>query len=182
MQKRTKYVILGLLRDEAMTGYEIKKCIDQRMSFFWQESYGQIYPELNSLLAGGMIAEEPVQTGETNRRGKIKYRITPSGIEAFNRWMKEDNEKDTVRSEALLKFSLATGVNDDDLIKHLETFYQRNKERLNLYLAFEKNLKEFIRVHENHRYILEVLSLGIKQQELYCSWSEEYKKRLEEKK
>lgn len=34
MESSTKYVILGLLYNESLTGYEIKKIIDSRMTFF----------------------------------------------------------------------------------------------------------------------------------------------------
>jgi DNA-binding PadR family transcriptional regulator len=38
--KKTRYVLLGLLQEEELSGYEMKKAIDIRMSFFWQESFG----------------------------------------------------------------------------------------------------------------------------------------------
>ena len=45
MEKRkTRYVILGLLLEGSLSGYDIKKIIDTRFSFFWSESYGQLYP------------------------------------------------------------------------------------------------------------------------------------------
>ena len=48
--KKTRYVLLGLLQEEELSGYEMKKIIDIRMSFFWQESFGQIYPELSKMI------------------------------------------------------------------------------------------------------------------------------------
>jgi DNA-binding PadR family transcriptional regulator len=47
--KQTDYVILGLLSEAPMTGYTIKRLIDIRFKFFWNESYGQLYPELRAL-------------------------------------------------------------------------------------------------------------------------------------
>ena len=180
MKKKTGYVILGLLRDENLTGYEIKSYIDHRMSFFWQESYGQIYPELNALLSKGMIVEDGADHTENCKRAKIKYVITEKGLAEFNCWMKENNEKDTVRSEALLKFFLASDSNKEELIQHLDSFQKQNEDRLQLYRRFEMNLTEYSNVHDNHKHILEVLALGIKQQELFCSWSNDYIKRLKE--
>jgi PadR family transcriptional regulator AphA len=171
MKKKTRNVILGLLRDESMTGYEIKNCIDKRMSFFWQESYGQIYPELSAMIKEGLIIENDDQS---NKRGRIKYSITEEGITAFDMWMTAENEKETVRSEALLKFFLADDKNKEDLKYHLEQFYEQNKERLTVYRMFEENLLGFADMHNNHKYILRMLELGIKQQELYCNWSKEY--------
>lgn len=180
MKKKTKYVILGLLRDENLTGYEIKKIIDIRMSFFWQESYGQIYPELNALLTEGMITEvTEEQSRESDARGKIKYAITKEGLLVFNSWMEAENDKDTIRSEALLKFFLAADDNTDALKQHLKNFHQHNEELLQLYSFFDEQLKGIVDMHTNHKYILEVLALGIMQQKLYCSWSSNYLTKLE---
>ncbi|MCK7479112.1 MAG: PadR family transcriptional regulator [Candidatus Moduliflexus flocculans] len=57
MANNTKYVILGLLTEAPLSGYEIKKLVDIRFRFFWSESYGQIYPELKRLTAMGLIDE-----------------------------------------------------------------------------------------------------------------------------
>jgi DNA-binding PadR family transcriptional regulator len=181
MKKKTRYVILGLLRDEALTGYEIKNIIDIRMSFFWQESYGQIYPELNEMLEEGLIKEAD-EGKEQGGRGKIKYSITDQGKIAFCEWMAEDNDKDTVRSEAMLKFFLADDSNKSAMEKHLTQFYLQNKKKLELYHSFTDNLTQLKELHNNHKYILKMLELGTRQQEVYCNWSEEYLKELREEK
>ena len=55
--RQTDYVILGLLGERPMSGYEIKKVVDIRFRFFWNESFGQIFPSLKRLLEEGLIAE-----------------------------------------------------------------------------------------------------------------------------
>jgi len=45
----TGYVILGMLRNQPRSGYEIKQAVDNSTGFFWAASYGQIYPELRKL-------------------------------------------------------------------------------------------------------------------------------------
>jgi len=177
MKRKTKYVLLGLLRDECLTGYELKNAIDKRMSFFWKESYGQIYPELKLLLEEKMI--DVLSDNIETKHDKVKYKITNRGLSTFNEWMSEENEKDTVRSEALLKFFLADSKNLDALTKHLEIYNNHCEELLKLYLIYEKQLTGLVGIHDNHKYLLEVLSLGIKQQELYSQWSREYLQKLE---
>src|SRR4051812_24633320 len=51
---KTAYVILGMLRLDRRTGYEIKSLVDVSTRFFWAASYGQIYPELARLEDGGL--------------------------------------------------------------------------------------------------------------------------------
>jgi len=176
VKRKTKYVLLGLLRDESLTGYELKSAIDNRMSFFWQESYGQIYPELKMLLEDKMI--DVLSDNNETKHDKVKYKITNRGLSVFNKWMNEENEKDTVRSEALLKFFLADSTNLDALTKHLEIYNKHSVDLLELYLQYERQLTGLVGVHDNHKYLLEILSLGIKQQELYSQWSREYLKKI----
>jgi PadR family transcriptional regulator AphA len=172
MKNRTGYVLLGLLQEEVLTGYEMKKIINERMSFFWQESYGQIYPKLKMLLQGGYIETVTDESNEFERK-KIKYKITEKGREELEKWMIEKNEKNSTRSECLLKLYLSNDDNVEKMKVHLKSFYQENKKQLELFKVFEKQLTEDINIHDNHRRILSVLSLGIKQQELYCEWSKE---------
>lgn len=171
MKKKTRYVLLGLLKEENLTGYEIKKIIDTRMSFFWQESYGQIYPELNGLLKEGFIFEVENDVKDNSCREKIKYGITDKGIDELKLWMEAENEKETTRSEFLLKMYLAENDNSTEMKRHLEEFHYRSQLQLEIFRKFETQLIDHADIHNNHRQILNVLALGIKQQELYCDWS-----------
>jgi len=56
-KSRTKYVILGFLTWGPQSGYDIKKHIDQSVVMFWDESFGQLYPELKSWLSEQVTPE-----------------------------------------------------------------------------------------------------------------------------
>ena len=92
--------------------------------------------------------------------------------------MGEKNEKDTIRSESLLKLFLATDTNARDLVDQLNEIKKQNKEQLLLFEFYSKQLSEYAGLHENHKYIQEVLSLGIRQCELYSLWSDSLLQRL----
>jgi PadR family transcriptional regulator AphA len=59
----TAYVILGMLRNQPRSGYEIKRVVDLSTRFFWAASYGQIYPELRALAQAGLVEGESRPTG-----------------------------------------------------------------------------------------------------------------------
>lgn len=178
--KKTRFVLLGLLQEEDLSGYEIKKIINIRMSFFWQESYGQIYPELNKMLKEGLIENSnSEQNHDITKREKTKYKITSKGQQAFSEWMKSENETDTVRSEFLLKMYLSTDKNTEEMIKHLIQFKEQSENKLFLFNLFYKELSNIIEMHNNHRQILYVLDLGIRQAKLYIDWSTEMLERLQ---
>ena len=53
-RRKTRFAILGLLSWKPMSGYDIKKLIEMGLQYFWQESYEQLYPTLEALVAEGL--------------------------------------------------------------------------------------------------------------------------------
>jgi DNA-binding PadR family transcriptional regulator len=173
MSSKTQYVILGLLHERALSGYEIKKIIDIQMKFFWQESYGQIYPVLNDLLNGGLIQEAFSGEHKPSERTKTLYKITDKGRDEIKKWFDAENEKETVRNELLLKLFLSTDDDRSAMRTHLIKMNEQSHAQLELFKQFSEELSMIVELHKNHRQVLDVLSLGIMQQELYCSWSKD---------
>ena len=93
MARKTQYVILGLLTEQPLSGYDIKKIIDFRFKFFWNESYGQIYPELKQLIEKGYIQ---TLSNETDR-GKQLYQITELGLDHLKKWLEVKPDTETMR-------------------------------------------------------------------------------------
>ena len=72
----TALAVLGLLALRRRSGYEIKQAIDRSTRFFWNASYGQIYPELRRLAAAGLIEGEDASRGG---RARTVYGVTAEG-------------------------------------------------------------------------------------------------------
>src|SRR6516225_7848815 len=72
----TGYVLLGFLNAHPHSGYDMKRLADHSTRFFWQISYGQIYPELKRLVAQGLVA---VEAGSRGMRARNVYSITNKG-------------------------------------------------------------------------------------------------------
>jgi DNA-binding PadR family transcriptional regulator len=100
----TAYVILGLLRIQPMTGYEIKAFVDRSTRFFWAASYGQIYPELRKLADAGLIEGTSKPSGG---RKRTEYRLTASGRGELRSWLEIEPEVYESRDEGLLKLFFA---------------------------------------------------------------------------
>jgi PadR family transcriptional regulator AphA len=67
-------VLLGLLAVEPMSGYDLGQSIRTSIGFFWNESYGQIYPNLKQLAAAGLVtAKTEKQKGKPDRAGLLHY-------------------------------------------------------------------------------------------------------------
>jgi DNA-binding PadR family transcriptional regulator len=100
----TGYVILGMLRNEPRSGYEIKRVVDVSTRFFWAASYGQIYPELRKLARAGLVEGDSQPTGG---RKRTVYRLTDTGREELRRWLERPPERLELRDEGLLKLFFA---------------------------------------------------------------------------
>jgi DNA-binding PadR family transcriptional regulator len=99
--------ILGLLKEQPLHGYELKKRLAETLGTFWGVSFGSLYPALRRLERQGAIAVDESarvtpavpSTGSlageaaaarlrvvpkpTSRRHRKAYRITPVGEELF---------------------------------------------------------------------------------------------------
>jgi DNA-binding PadR family transcriptional regulator len=73
--------ILGLLKERAMHGYQLKKHLADTLGSFWQVSYGSLYPALKRLQREGAV-EMIFPQDEIGRRKNV-YRITPHGEAVF---------------------------------------------------------------------------------------------------
>ena len=107
----TSYVLLGFLESHPHSGYDIKGIADHSTRFFWQISYGQIYPELKRLTELGLAAQE---AGSRGGRTRNVYRITAKGRKALRAWLATPAASGgfEMRDELLLKlfFSDAAGL------------------------------------------------------------------------
>ena len=84
-----KMIILGLLQEGPMYGYEIKQRIKHEAMAEWAGvSYGAIYSALNKLARDGFV--EKVGTEQVGKRpSRDVYQVTESGREEFLRLLRE---------------------------------------------------------------------------------------------
>jgi DNA-binding PadR family transcriptional regulator len=108
-ERSTGHVILGILAVGGdLSGYDIRQWIGRAIGFFWSESFGQIYPELQRLAKAKLIKALP---SEGKGREVKRYRITQSGRTALARWLAQAPQAERPRNELLLKlfFGPVTG-------------------------------------------------------------------------
>ena len=177
--RQTDYVILGLLAEQPLSGYQIKKIVDIRFRFFWSESFGQIFPALKSLAAEG-LAEECAQE-HTDGRATKTYRITPAGREALVAWLGQPVEKESLRLEILLKTYFSNYAAPDVMLTHLAAFEQSHAQQLQILGMFQKELESIPDDDENHREVLRVIDFGVKANSAYLDWCRETQNYFEQK-
>lgn len=169
MKQKTRYVILGLLSEEDLSGYQIQKLIQLRFRFFWNESYGQIYPMLKSMVEEGWIAV----ASSSGQRRQIRYRITSQGVDALKAWLLESPEKESMRLELLLKIYFGNLAHPEILNEHVKDFMLEHQQELSILEQFKQELLP-IQSFANHKQILQVIDFGIQTNQAYVSWCENY--------
>src|SRR3954452_24244021 len=112
----TAYVILGMIRGEPRSGYEIKALVDTTTRFFWAASYGQIYPELKRLSEAGLVKGVDSPTGG---RRRTVYEITADGDEELRAWLRQPPTTFEMREEGLLKLFFADALPREEAIEIL---------------------------------------------------------------
>ncbi len=106
-QSVSQYAVLGLLRLKPMSGYGIKRFLDQLNPAVWAESYGNLYPLLKRLEGERLVQCRSRMRG---RLGRKEYSLTPQGRSVLQRWLALPPPPAKVKDELLLKLFFGKGV------------------------------------------------------------------------
>ena len=118
-------VLLGLLTIGPMSGYDLGQAIRTSVGFFWNESYGQIYPNLKNLAAEGLVtSKKERQKGKPDRH---IYSITKKGRERLAAWLAVAPQPEIPRNELLLKLFFGAQVPAEILIGFVETMVEKER-------------------------------------------------------
>lgn len=141
-----KSVLLGFLRREDRTGYELKAAMDESVGFFFGSSYGSIYPALKELGVSGLVeVREVVQSGKPNK--KI-YSITPNGEAYFSEQLKEQPAADVFRSEFLMQLFFGEGHETGRLLEMIEEYRAEQESKLARLKGVEREVRDFATPYE----------------------------------
>ncbi len=159
-EKKTKFVILGFLLNDSLSGYEIGEMIKQSTNNFWQESDASIYPTLKLLTKEGFVSAEPVYVG---KRRKEIFTITDAGRTAFLKWFKRPPDQDLHREEFLLKLFFTDETTEKQMQQHCSEKLRELKKLHEKYKEIENFL---IQQSPQKIYWLKTLRVGLAHLEL----------------
>ncbi|HEY3844355.1 MAG TPA: PadR family transcriptional regulator [Acidimicrobiales bacterium] len=125
---RPDYVVLGMIRLGARSGYEIKRAVELSIRFFWTISQAQIYPSLERLEEAGLVegASEPA-----GRRQRRTFQITGPGETALQEWLRRDEPMPfELRDIGMVKLFFADALDADEALTLLRSLIKRSEERV----------------------------------------------------
>lgn len=154
-----EYIILGLLMEGDMSGYDMKKTIDHSVGIFYKASYGSLYPALKRLTdkKWASVTEEP-----GNSKKKKLYSLLPAGKEQFLIWLAGPLEMS--RNEFLLKIFFFDYLDEQTRTTRLQEFeYKLNQEIGRLQAVEQIVAGELAEIPnpENYYYRVSALSYGM---------------------
>ncbi len=173
----TAYVILGMVRDEPRSGYEIKALVDGTTRFFWAASYGQIYPELKRLAEQGLVAGSDAPTGG---RRRTVYEITADGEEELKAWLRRPPETYEMREEGLLKLFFAGALEPEEAVEIVRSM-RAHRLDANAKLRAMKPTAEEETGEDGDCYPMLVLEGGLEFTAWFADWCERIERRILER-
>ena len=126
--------VLGLLHDQPLHGYELRKRLSGVLGAARAVSYGSLYPCLRGLVQRGWISEsDAASTGRTGlggRRSKITYELTAEGKEQFQTLMEQTGPAAWEDENFDVHFAFFGRATSDVRLRILEGRRSRLEERL----------------------------------------------------
>ena len=167
----TRYVLLGLLNHEPLSGYDMKKRIDQTISHFWNIGYGQIYPTLALMETEGLIRKILSENARGPQRNV--YAIAEDGRRQLEQWLMLPEEKEYTRYEILLKMFFAGKLDPQVSIQRIEAFQKRYEPHAKLMEMYSDNLKSVMDENPDHKNFYLTVRFGQHVYNAYLNWAKE---------
>lgn len=131
-----RFVILGLLSETPLTGYDLKKKIAASSVFHWSGNSNQIYKSLLDLSNDGLVTVE-VQH-QTSKPPRKVYSLTENGVDALTAWLTSDAELPQFQNSLLLRLMWADRLEPaaltrlltayaDDLSQHIALLQEQQR-------------------------------------------------------
>ncbi len=132
-----RHVILGLLTQQPMSGYDIKQLFE---SFSWligSPSYGSLYPALHELLDSELVAMEIIPNQD--KPARKEYHTTAKGKDVLCEWLQQPASCDTPLKPFLMRLMLADNHSREGLVSYL---HQRRSHVVAYHADLEKRARD----------------------------------------
>jgi PadR family transcriptional regulator AphA len=174
-----KYVILGYLSWQPMTGYDIKKIIADSETLPWSANNNQIYQVLVQLHKDEWVTKTiEDQVGAPDRH---VYTITEAGIQALRLWAKSEPEPPQTKKPFLNQLMWADSLSVQEMDEQLEAYLNAVGEKL-FFIRVQADRKPHMPDRTpREKYLWEMIHKNwINQFELELSWIRQLRQELQE--
>lgn len=174
----TEFAILGLLAESPRSGYDIKKEVEGRLSHFWAESYGQIYPMLRRLHTRGLVDKEVRE--QIGRPDRHVYQITEAGRRQLAAWFESPPAESTrTRNELLLRIFLGRHAQPEQLARDVALFRARIEQQQAVLETTRSQITAEVRDHPDRQYWDIVIDYGLTVFDAMANWARRTEAKLD---
>lgn len=132
------HAILGILSCKPLTGYDLKKIMQESTFMYWSGNNNQIYKALIELLDKGLVTNE-VHHQESSPSKKV-YTITEAGLAELKKWVKSDPETPEFKKIFLIQLAWADQLSQEEMNTLLSKY--ENEVRMQMLMEQEKKRRE----------------------------------------
>lgn len=122
------YAILGMLSYKPMTGYDLKKIIQDFTFMYWSGSNNQIYKSLIELHNKGLVTN--VVKHQESLPAKKVYTITSEGLIALKEWVLSPLEPSEIKKPFLVQLAFSGQLNTGELNMLIDGYENQVKMQL----------------------------------------------------
>jgi len=172
-----KFALLGLLKYESKTGYELKQTMDKSTGHFWHAKQSQIYTTLKKLEQDKLVIShaEP----QDRRPDRRVYIITESGDNALQEWLLQPVTKlETTKQLLLLKLFFSGKLEKEAILTQLRLMRNLHEQQGKLYKTetpdFIDEIKTLQPELKQDAYLWNAARhFGVLYEKMYVTWLDE---------
>jgi DNA-binding PadR family transcriptional regulator len=158
-------VILGFLYDEPMSGYDIKQMMENSVSYFFDASFGAIYPALRKMEKEGLVEKQVVQ--QEGKPNKNLFVVTENGKQQFLDYLNSPINPTITRSDILIRIFFGRFTTKEKIMEWLMDEREKNQA---MYENLTRIADQYPTMDQNKRFTLE---FGIRQAEMIMNMIDE---------
>ncbi len=169
-----EYAIMGFLRFQPATGYDLKKLLDQSIRHFWAADQSQIYRTINLLAEKGWVEVERV--AQNDRPDRKLVHLTETGRVELIKWLEGPFPSEEPRSAPLVQVFFTGALPDESIQSRFEQVSDLFRAHLAQYAQVDEIMQSFIQQLSSLRdayFWQKTLDLGKRIAQVQMEWAEE---------
>jgi PadR family transcriptional regulator AphA len=169
-----KFILLGFLNYQPMTGYELKQTIDESTAHFWHAYHSQIYTTLRQMEKDGLVTSQFIR--EDSAPDRRIYTITPSGRNALKAWLDQTlTEVAPIKEELLVRIFFSAQRDPQDVLTELRLQRELHQQKVAVYQAIAAKISTYSQLYpptleREEKFWRLTLNMGIRYEETYLAW------------
>ncbi|HKI55396.1 MAG TPA: PadR family transcriptional regulator [Anaerolineales bacterium] len=122
------HIILGMLRKEPRSGYDLKKELENVIHYFWEADISRIYRSLSDMQKKGWVEFETViQEDSPNKK---VYSLTKDGREELQKWLAEPGKPTSTHNPFLAQLHFSDAISIETQLQVMEVRLASLKEEI----------------------------------------------------